>query len=136
MKHIMLDTSAYIAFKGGDKNIIEILQHADTVNLNAIVIGELLAGFAAGAKEIKNKSELNDFLNTSRCQMLTIDENTPFYYAQIYKLLRQKGRPIPANDLWIAAVTMQHGHILCTLDQHFDQIEGLFICAHIGDILL
>jgi len=135
MKNIMLDTNAYVAFKGGDKNIIEILQHADTVNINAIVLGELLAGFAAGDKETKNKNEFNTFLNSSRCQMFTVDENTSFYYAQIYKLLRKKGTPIPTNDLWIAAITMQYGNILCTLDKHFNHIDGLLLCTTLNDIL-
>lgn len=135
MKHISLDTNAYSAFKCGDSDIVEIIQHADTINMSSIVIGELLAGFAVGSKEKNNKKELDDFLNSDRCQIISIDKNTAIYYAHIYKLLRQKGKPIPTNDLWVAALAMQHGHILCTLDKHFSCIDNLLICTQLNHIL-
>jgi predicted nucleic acid-binding protein len=134
MKHIALDTNAYSALKCGHSDIIEIVQYADTINISSIVIGELLAGFIIGTKE-KNKKELSDFLSTDRCQVISVDENTPLYYAHIYKLLRQKGSPIPTNDLWIAALAMQHGHMLCTLDKHFSCIDNLLICTQLSHIL-
>ena len=135
MKHIAFDTNTYSAFKCGDSDIIEIVQYADTINISSIAIGELFAGFAIGTKEKNNKKELSDFLNTNRCQVISVDQNTPLYYAHIYKLLRQKGTPIPTNDLWIAALAMQHGHILCTLDKHFSCIDNLLICTQLSHIL-
>ena len=135
MKHIALDTNAYSAFKCGNNDIIEIIQYADTINVSSIVIGELFAGFAIGTKEKNNKKELVEFLNTDRCQVIAVDQNTTIYYAHIYKLLRQKGTPIPTNDLWIAALAMQHGHMLCTLDKHFTCIDNLLICTQLSHIL-
>lgn len=136
MNHVALDTNAYVAFKCKDSDIVEIIQHADTVNVSSIVIGELLAGFAIGSKEKSNKKELSDFLNTDRCQVIVVDQNTSVYYAHIYQLLRQKGKQIPTNDLWIAALATQHGHMLCTLDKHFSNIDNLLICSQLNHILL
>lgn len=135
MKHIALDTCAYSEFKCGNNRIVEILQHVDTINISSIVIGELLAGFSIGNKEKNNKKELNDFLNSDRCQTIVIDKNTAIYYAHIYKKLRKSGKAIPTNDLWIAALAMQHGHMLCTLDKHFSYIDDLLICSQLSDIL-
>jgi tRNA(fMet)-specific endonuclease VapC len=135
MKHISLDTNAYAAFKCGNKDIIEIVQYADTINISSIVLGELLAGFALSNREKNHKKELDDFLNSDRCQFFTADQNTAIYYASIYKLLRKAGKPIPSNDLWIAAICMQHGHLLCTLDKHFSYIDGILICNQLSDIL-
>jgi tRNA(fMet)-specific endonuclease VapC len=135
MKHISLDTCAYSEFKCGNNNVIEIIQNVDTINISSIVIGELLAGFAIRSREKNNRKELSDFLNSDRCQIIVIDKNTAIYYARIYKILRQKGTPIPINDLWIAALAMQHGHILCTLDKHFQHIDGLLVFSQLGQIL-
>lgn len=135
MKHIALDTCAYSEFKCGNNDVLEIMQHADTINISSIVIGELLAGFAIGNKEKTNKKELDAFLTTDRCQTIAADKNTAMYYAHIYKKLRKSGKAIPANDLWIAALAMQYGHILCTMDKHFCYIDDLLICTQLSDIL-
>lgn len=135
MKHLALDTCAYSAFKYGNNEIIEILQNVDTINISSIVIGELLAGFAVGSKEKQNKTELNDFLQSGRCQHTVVDNYTSMYYSHIYKKLRQKGKAIPTNDLWIAALALQHGHILCTFDSHFNHIDDLLICSELTHIL-
>lgn len=135
MKQIALDTCSYSEFKCGNESIIEIIQNVDTINISAIVIGELLAGFGLGNKERNNKKELNDFLNAGRCQTVSVDKNTAIYYAHIYKKLRAKGKAIPTNDLWIASLCLQHGHILCTLDKHFSYIDDLLVCSELNDIL-
>jgi tRNA(fMet)-specific endonuclease VapC len=134
MKHIALDTCAYSEFKCGNENIVEIIRQVDTINISAIVLGELLAGFSLGNKEKINKKELNEFINADRCQVIAVDKNTAIYYAHIYQRLRKKGKPIPTNDLWIAALCLQHGHILCTLDQHFNSINDLLVCSQPDDI--
>jgi tRNA(fMet)-specific endonuclease VapC len=135
MKNIALDTCAYSSFKYGNSDIINIIQNVDTINISYVVVGELLAGFAIGNKEKQNKNELNEFLQSNRCQHIAVDNNTAIYYAHIYKKLRQKGKAIPVNDLWIAALAMQHGHILCTFDSHFNYIDDLLICSQLNHIL-
>ena len=125
MKKILLDTNAYVAFKSGHGEALALLQHADIIGMSVIVLGELTAGFMGGSKYKKNMSELNAFLNTPRINLFSINESTVTFYAKIYTALRQKGKPIPSNDLWIAASALQHGCQLCTFDKHFETVENL-----------
>lgn len=127
MKKVLLDTNAYTAFKSGQSDMIAILQHADMVGMSTIVLGELTSGFLVGAKYKRNMAELSEFLNASRVNVFAIEEETVAFYAKIYASLRQKGKPIPANDLWIAATALQQGCKLCTFDKHFQAIENLLV---------
>ena len=125
MKNLLLDTNLYVAFKRGDDDAVELLRLADEVHLSTVVLGELLAGFAAGSRERRNREELTAFLESPRVRIDAVDEGTADYYGRIFALLRRKGRPIPTNDLWIAAAALQHGLVLATRDDHFAAIEGL-----------
>ena len=95
-----------------------------------------MGGFANGSKEQQNRQELAEFVNSPRVTLFAIDANTAKYYASVYAQLRKKGCPIPTNDLWIAATALEHGLMLCTYDKHFTQIDGLFICKNIADLVL
>ena len=125
MRQILLDTNAYTAFKRGEQSAIEIIRLAETVGLSTIVLGELLSGFSAGRQEAKNRSELAAFLDSSRVLIIPVDDKTAEYYAHIYLSLRRKGKPIPTNDLWIAAAALQHGLTVFTHDSHFFEIDGV-----------
>lgn len=125
MKNLLLDTNLYVAFKRGDDDAVELLRLADEVHLSTVVLGELLAGFAAGSRERRNREELTAFLESPRVRIDAVDEGTAGFYGRIFALLRRKGRPIPTNDLWIAAAALQHGLLLATRDDHFAAIEGL-----------
>jgi tRNA(fMet)-specific endonuclease VapC len=129
MRPILLDTNAYVAFKRGDSSLIEIVQRAETLAISPIVLGELLGGFECGNKTKKNREELQKFLQSSRVRILTITLDTANFYGQIYSFLKNKGTPIPSNDLWIAAQSLEYGCLLCSFDQHFKSIEGL-ICGN------
>jgi tRNA(fMet)-specific endonuclease VapC len=120
---ILIDTNAYTAFKRGDADALEIIQRAPQLALPIIVVGELLAGFAAGGREEKNKQELELFLASARVTGLLIDKHTTESYAKIYASLRAKGQPIPTNDLWIAALATA----LFSFDAHFQNVTGLTI---------
>ncbi len=136
MNRILLDTNAYVAFKQGEASVLEILQHADLIGMSAIVLGELTAGFAAGSKQKANLNELHLFLDTPRIAVFPVDEVTATYYARVYANLRLKGKPIPTNDLWIAATALQQGCKLCSFDVHFKAVENLVIATSINDFLL
>lgn len=136
MKKILLDTNAYTAFKLGNEKVLKVLQHADEIGVSSIVLGELLAGFSVGTKEKRNREDLNQFLNAPRVRLLSVDDDTALFYAGIYKQLRKDGKPIPTNDLWIAAICMQHGYLLCSYDKHFTYVQGLFTCKQLTDLLL
>jgi predicted nucleic acid-binding protein len=132
---VFVDTNAYVAFKKGDEDIIEVIRYADAIGVSAIVLGELLAGFALGTKQQTNRRELNAFLDSPRVRVYPVDLDATAYYALIYKQLRGKGRPIPTNDLWIAAGCMQEGFRLLTADKHFSEIDGLLTGQVAADFL-
>ena len=125
MRPILIDTNAYTAFMLGDAAVVEVVAHAEQICLNSIVLGELLGGFAAGTREAKNRAELARFLDSPRVEVVPVTAQTADSYALVYSSLRRKGRPIPTNDLWIAASALEHGAALLTRDTHFGQIEGL-----------
>jgi tRNA(fMet)-specific endonuclease VapC len=103
MRPILIDTIAYTAFKLGDADTAEVLAWADRILVNSVVLGELLAGFAAGTREARNREELARFLASPRVETVPISAITADSYALVYAALRRKGLPIPTNDLWIAA---------------------------------
>ncbi|MDP2971392.1 MAG: type II toxin-antitoxin system VapC family toxin, partial [Deltaproteobacteria bacterium] len=115
---VMMDTSAYTAFLRGSPEVKEIVQQADEIVFNPVVLGELIAGFLMGRNERKNRAILKDFLSSPRVIVAEIDEETSERYAVIVQSLRMKGAPIPTNDLWIAASAMQHGLKVLTTDKH------------------
>ncbi|MEI8307616.1 MAG: PIN domain-containing protein [Chloroflexales bacterium] len=87
----------------------------------------MLAGFAVGSREAQNRSDLQQFLASARVIVTVVDERTAIYYATVYQSLRTKGRPIPTNDMWIAATALQHGCALFSFDGHFQSIDGLIV---------
>lgn len=135
LKRVLLDTNAYVAFKRGEPAIVELLRLPDEIVVSTVVLGELLAGFAAGDREAKNREELTEFLESPRVKVAVIDEGTAAGYGRLFALLRRKGRPIPVNDLWIAATALQHGLVLVTLDRHFEAIDGLATASEPADLL-
>lgn len=127
MKQILLDTNAYTELCRGSREILSIVQHADVIAFNPVVLAELSAGFALGSKESKNRKLLGEFLHSNRVKIYPITEGTIPFYTRIYVELRQKGKPIPTNDLWIAASALEHGCGICTFDRHFQDILGLIV---------
>lgn len=136
MKKVLLDTNTYTAFKLGDIEILKILQSADLIGMSVVVLAELISGFSIGTKTNKNYAELNTFLASPRVTIFNSDDNTAHYYAQIYANLRRKGKPIPTNDLWIAACALQHGYKLCSYDKHFQFIDNLIVVSSETEFIL
>lgn len=122
---IMLDTNAYSAFKLGVKEIVEFIGRADEILVPTPVLGELRAGFRNGTREAQNLLELEEFLSVGRVAVHPPGEATAIFYAEIHAGLRAAGKPIPTNDLWIAASAMETGSILISYDTHFDTVPGL-----------
>jgi tRNA(fMet)-specific endonuclease VapC len=129
MKRIIIDTNFYTAFKRNDPDALFLLQRAEYIGINTVILGELLAGFRCGAKEKQNRIELEQFLNSARVYTIALNDETAEFYAQVFSELRQIGRPIPTNDLWLAASALQHGLALATLDAHFRAINGLLLAS-------
>lgn len=135
MRPISLDTNAYVGFMRGEREIVEVIAHAEKLHLNSVVLGELLGGFAAGGREAKNRAELARFLDSPRVSVLPLTANTADSYALVYVGLRRKGQPIPTNDLWIAASALEHGAALLSLDAHFAHVDGLRQGSRMEDFL-
>ncbi len=135
MKRILLDTNAYTAFKRGDQRAVDIVRQAPELALNAAVLGELLAGFACGSQAAKNRRELAVFMQSPRVRPIAVDSETAGYYAVLYVGLRRKGRPVPTNDLWIAASALQHGYAVFSFDQHFAAMDNLIVGSAPEDFL-
>jgi tRNA(fMet)-specific endonuclease VapC len=81
--------------------------------------------FKCGSNESKNTAEIEEFLDSPRVSFVPSDADTAPFYADIYKRLRHKGKPIPTNDMWIAASAMQHGCAVCSRDRYFEHVDGL-----------
>lgn len=122
---ILLDTNAYTAFKRGDATTLEHIRRAREVLVSTIVAGELMFGFRAGARFERNHGELRAFLAHPRVSLLPVTFDTADRFGRIAAHLRRTGRPIPTNDVWIAAHTMESGAELLSFDAHFAGVEGL-----------
>ena len=126
--NIALDTNAYSDFMRGDGERVQIVRAARSIVMPIIVLGELRTGFAAGDRESANAANLQRFLASPRVSALLPDEQTTHHYAQLHLQLRNKGARIPTNDLWIAAMAVQHDLVLCSSDRHFRQLPQVVTC--------
>ncbi len=122
---IMLDTSAYVGFKRNITEVVEIIVKSEILLFSPVVLGELMFGFRSGTKFKKNMYDLNEFLNHDVVELLDMGKITSDRYSRIATQLKQQGTPIPTNDIWIAAQSIEHGAELITSDQHFEKISGL-----------
>jgi tRNA(fMet)-specific endonuclease VapC len=135
VKPILLDTNAYVAFRRGDPAAVAVLRRAPEIALCPTVLGELLAGFTCGSHNARNRRSLADFLVRPRVRVLEVDTSTAEHYASVFALLRRKGRPVPTNDIWIAATALQHGYAVYSLDEHFAAIDNLIVGAELSAFL-
>ncbi len=122
---LALDTNRYIDLCRGDATVVETIELADEVWLPFIVLGELRAGFAVGSQGPRNEAVLRHFLLKSGVAVLYADEQTTQQYGAVYRQLRKQGTPIPTNDMWIAALVLQHSLVLFARDAHFDALPQL-----------
>jgi len=122
---IALDTNRYTDLCRGDRAVVETLELADEVWLPFIVVRELRAGFAVGSQGPRNEAVLRRFLLKSGVSVLYADDQTTHHYAAVYRQLRKQSTPIPTNDMWIAALVLQHSLVLFARDTHFDALPQL-----------
>lgn len=127
MSRLMLDTSGYSALVRGHAEIKTALESAEEITVSPIVLGELYAGFRKGTRRVENENKLSRFLSLQDVGISAIDEDTAAAYAEIVNYLGETGRPIPTNDIWIAAGAMQHGLRLLTTDAHFKCVPQVII---------
>lgn len=129
---LLLDTTAYVGFKRNIAGVVELMVSAERVLCSPVVLGELMFGFRNGTRFSENMKDLNAFLEQDAVEVVQINRITSDRYSRIAAQLKRKGTPIPSNDIWIAAQTMEHGAELITSDRHFDRIEGLVFTSFQG----
>jgi tRNA(fMet)-specific endonuclease VapC len=122
---IAIDTNRYVDLARGNAEVVEAVESAEEVHLPLIVLGELRAGFILGSHGPRNEGGLRRFLLRPGVSVLFPDEQTTHHYATVFRQLRQQGTPIPTNDMWIAALVLQHGLVLYARDEHFDRLPQI-----------
>ena len=122
---VLLDTNAYTALFRGHAGVAARVQRAEQVLLSAVVAGELLFGFRNGSRYERNMEELEDFLASPYVTLLPVTFVTADRFGRIAASLRRKGKPLPTNDIWIAAHAMESGADLLSFDGHFEEVEGI-----------
>lgn len=120
---MILDTNGLSAMAEGDAELRPILQRTRQLAIPAIVLGE----YRFGIRQSRHRARYERWLTSAmaHCRMLPVDEDTAVEYAEIRYELKKSGRPIPGNDLWIAALARQYALPLISRDSHFDSITGV-----------
>ena len=119
----LLDTNIVIALFANDASVMESLTKAEEVFIPSVVIGELFYGAHKSARAKDNLARIDEFASSNL--VLGCDMETARIYGDVKNALRIKGHPIPENDIWIAAIAIQHNLTLVSRDGHFNEIESL-----------
>lgn len=120
---MILDTNALSAFIDGEPAVGVRLASEAHVAIPVIVLGEFRYGIAGSRYRDRYERWLRDHL--SGFEILGVTEPTTVTYARVRVSLKKLGRPIPANDAWIAALALQHRLPVMSRDEHFDSVPGL-----------
>ena len=122
---VLLDSNAYSSLKRGHAPVADIVRSSEELLLSTVVIGELMYGFRHGSRLDRNLQELRAFIANPYVTVVPVSYTTADRYARFAAALRAKGRPIPSNDIWIAAHALETGADLVSADSHFAAIDGL-----------
>jgi tRNA(fMet)-specific endonuclease VapC len=122
---VALDTNRYVDLCRGVADTVRILEEAEAILLPFVVVAELRAGFAFGRRQAENERVLRRFLLKDGVEVAYPDDQTTHHYAAVFRQLRKQGTPIPTNDMWIAALVLQHNLGLHSRDGHFDHLPQL-----------
>ena len=121
--NFLVDTNIVIEVFKGNKEIADYLYKLPEILISSIVLGELYIGINRVANRAKHLKRLNDFLKLTT--ILNVDDETAAIYGAIIADLYKLGKPIPTNDVWIAAIAIQYNLTLLTADRHFEEIDNL-----------
>ena len=122
---VALDTNRITDLFRGDLELAEQLSTAEEVWIPLFVLGEIKAGFQGGTQQRRNEGLLNRLLAKPTVALLLPGRETAEHYARLFVQLRRAGAPVPDNDLWIAALVLEHDLVLITRDRHFERIPQL-----------
>ncbi len=121
----LLDTNIVIALFAGEQLVLDHLKRANEIFIPSIAIGELSYGAQKSGQTKKNLQRIETFVASN--VVLPCDAVTGFYYGTIKEQLRKKGKPIPENDIWIAAIALQFDCTLVSRDEHFSIVHDLVV---------
>jgi len=119
----LLDTNVIIDLLANEQAVRNKLGEAEEAFVSSIAIGELYYGAEKSSRPVENLTRIDEFVAATT--VLGCDVQTARHYGQIKNVLRSKGRPVPENDLWMAAIARQHSLTLATRDKHFEEVDGL-----------
>ena len=122
---VLLDTNIIVALFKGDGQVVNRIAQTAEVFVPVIAIGELIYGAKHSGNVARNMTQVLDF--STHSVVLDCDETTAEHYGDIKNMLKTKGKPLPENDVWIAAIGRQYLLTIVTRDQHFKEIDGLFL---------
>jgi predicted nucleic acid-binding protein len=122
---VALDTNRLTDLFQGDAALAERLGLCDEVWIPLVVLAEIKAGFLGGTQRHRNEIVLRKLLSKTTVGVLLPDRETAEHYARLFVQLKRAGTPVPDNDLWIAALALQHDLLLITRDRHFKNIPQL-----------
>ena len=122
---VALDTNRLTDLFQGDAALAERLGLCDEVWIPLVVLAEIKAGFLGGNRRHRNEVLLRKLLSKTTVGVLLPDRETAEHYARLFVQLKRAGTPVPDNDLWIAALALQHDLLLITRDKHFEKIPQL-----------
>jgi len=120
---VLLDTNCLTdGLRGADPELARKLEEAVEVHIPFVTLAEIKAGFLVGRRTAENEGLLAAFLRLPGVSVLFADLETTDVYARLFQQLRRAGTPIPANDLWIASLAVQHQLMLLSRDEHFAKL--------------
>jgi predicted nucleic acid-binding protein len=122
---LAIDTNAYRLMMDGEANAVRLARTAERLLMPVPVLAELRFGFLNGTRGRENEATLVRFLDRARVEVLPCEEETAVRYAELKLQLKKQGTPIPLNDVWIAALVLQHQATLFTRDSDFERIPQL-----------
>lgn len=119
----LLDTNIIIGLFAGQASIINHLQKSDEIFIPSVALGELHYGARKSGRVQQNLERIEELVVD--VTVIDCDAATARQYGDVKNRLRVKGRPLPENDIWIAALALQYDLVLVTRDAHFQHVEGL-----------
>jgi tRNA(fMet)-specific endonuclease VapC len=124
---VAVDTNRLTDLFQGDRALAEYLEYCDEVWLPLMVFAEIKAGFYGGSQQHRNEGLMRRLLAKPTVDVLFPDRETAEHYARLFVQLKRAGTPVPDNDLWIAALALEHDLTLITRDRHFERIPQLLL---------
>lgn len=122
---LVVDTTAYSHARRGTPIALDAMARAEVLFVPVTVLGELEAGFQTGSRYRENREALDEFLAEPYVSILDVTRDIAGLYGRVFASLKRAGRPMPVNDIWIAAATLGCGAHLITFDEDFSRIDGL-----------